>query len=119
MKKFLGLVFLVLISFGMIACDGEDGETGASGILGPTGDVGPSGIDGAGLDHVPDGYHVDIFEDGSTHVCVDGYHYEYALDDGHVLDTSVDASDTNHDGNINHNPACRDADGELQPVIQP
>jgi len=122
MRKVLGLVFLVLISFGMIACDGDDGERGIDGIVGPSGIdgivgpsgidgiVGPSGIDGdGGLDHVPDGYHVDLFE-GEIYLCKVGYHYAYEPDDGHTFDFGDD-----HDG-AKHTPACRHEDGNLQPT---
>jgi len=104
----------------MIACDGDDGETGASGILGPTGNPGETGADGTGIEHIPVGFHVDLFE-GGTYLCAEGFHYEYALDDGHVVITDSNDPDFNtdidHDGTV-HDPACRDADGAL-PVISP
>lgn len=67
MKKFPVFMFLALLAFAIISCDGDDGERGAAGIMGPS---------GQGFEHVPSGYHSDVKGDGTVVNCKDGYHWQ-------------------------------------------
>lgn len=97
MKKFQMLFIVLVLSFGLMACDGDDGERGG---------VGPSGYDDFKKDaHIPDGFHTDLKSDGTITLCKDGYHWQehtedhVEADDGHT-DTGDHADCYNDAGEI-------------------